>query len=175
MVRAALLDRRSYREIAEDSRATGQAFVVVVLVAVSTGIGVLDFESISAGEVLSGLRGLPSGIVLGSVGWVVWATVTYLIGRSALGRGKAAVAWSRVARGVGFAQAPGIIRALGALPNLGLLIPVVAIVWILAAMVLAVSEAFHLESFRRSGLVVLAGFLPYLAILTALYFLVAAA
>ena len=74
MKRAALLDRRLYKEVAEDDGSTVQAFLVVVLAAVATAIG-------SSGELtLAAFRGIPAWIVISFIGWVIWASITYFAG-----------------------------------------------------------------------------------------------
>jgi len=131
MVRAALLDKRLYEEVVAERGAMGQALLVVVLVAVATGIGLFDEGG------LTGAKALPAQIVLGLVGWVVWASTTYLVGAKLLGTPGTHASWSTVARALGFAQSPGTLRVLGILPGLGILISLVTIVWQFIAMVVA--------------------------------------
>ena len=109
--------------------ATGQAFLIVALVAVASGIGSLDEGGIG------GLRAVPTGIVLNLVGWVVWASLSYLIGTKLLATPSTDANWSHLARTLGFAQSPGILRVLGIIPGLGISIGIVTIVWQSIAMV----------------------------------------
>ena len=55
---------RTFEEVEADSSATRQALLVVVLVALATGVGSLDV----------------GGVAIGLVGWALWAGITYLIG-----------------------------------------------------------------------------------------------
>ena len=67
MIRDSRLSPQLYEEVEGDTGATSQAMMVVVLVAVATGIG-----TTGAG----GAAGLFSGIVFGLLSWAVWAYVT---------------------------------------------------------------------------------------------------
>ena len=71
MLGAARLNVDVYEEVEADRPATFQAFLVVVLVALATGVG-----SLSAG----GGGGLISGVIFGLASWGIWAFITYLIG-----------------------------------------------------------------------------------------------
>ena len=75
MIGASRLDPEVYEEVEADSSSTGQAFLVVVLVALATGLVSLS---------LIGLMGLLVGVVVAIVGWVIWAWLVYLIGTKIL-------------------------------------------------------------------------------------------
>ena len=67
---AALLDVATYEEVEHDNEATGQAAVVVIIVAVCSAIGAV-------------WRGGPSIImapVSAILGWLLWSAITYVIG-----------------------------------------------------------------------------------------------
>ena len=70
MIGAALLRPHTFEEIEHDSAATMQAAIVVVIVAVATGIGAISL----------GITALIMGIVGGIVQWALWAFVTYILG-----------------------------------------------------------------------------------------------
>ena len=71
MIGAARLRPEVYEEVEADTSATRQALLVVVIVAIATGIG-----SLGIGDI----RGLFIGIVLGVVGWATWAWITFIVG-----------------------------------------------------------------------------------------------
>src|SRR5699024_3040427 len=66
----ATFDRRTYDEIAHDPRALPEAAIVVVAVAIASGIGGLT----------EGADGLVGGIILSLLGWVIAAMVVYFVG-----------------------------------------------------------------------------------------------
>ena len=116
MIGASLLDVRIYEDVEGDTSATKQAFLIVVLVAVATGIGTLGVAGSSAALL---------GVVFAIAGWATWAWIIYLIGTKVLPQQDTHADWGQVARTVGFAQSPGIIRILGVVPVVGGIISLV--------------------------------------------------
>ncbi len=152
MVRAARLDPALYREVREDGRATAQAVVVVVLVALAHGVG---------GAIRALLLGWSpvEGLIVGPVGellfWVAASFVIYLVGRYAF-RGTAT--YDEVARPFGFAVAPGLLILVAASVSGGgerFLLPVIFL-WRLAASFVAVRQAFGL-GWVRTAVTLVAG------------------
>ena len=135
--------------------------LVVVLVAAATGIGALDEEG------ASGLPGLPAMILLGLVGWVAWASLSYLVGAKLLPTAATSTSWGAVARALAFAQAPGMLRAVGIFGEIGAPIALVTILWQFVAMGVALQETLDYRSHWRAAGVVAIGFIPYVAIVGA--------
>jgi hypothetical protein len=157
MLGAAKLDTRVYEEVEADRTATPQALAVVVLASVATGIGV--------GE---GVRGLAYGTLGGLLGWVVWAWLIYFIGTRWLPEPETRADTGELLRTIGFASSPGILRVLGAVPVLGPIAFVVATVWTLIAVIIAVRQALDYRSTARAVGVCLIGWLVQVAILVVL-------
>src|SRR5918993_264492 len=161
MVRAAKLDVTLYEEVENDTAATGQALGVVVLSSVAAGIG--------AG---TGMRGLVFGIIASLLGWAFWAWITYLIGTRWLREAGTRADWSQLARTIGFAQSPGLLRVVGVIPFLQGLVFLVTAIWTLVAVVIAVRQALDFTSTPRAVAVCLVGWLVQV-ILTAFVMAVA--
>ena len=157
MVGAARLDVHTYEEVEHDTSATKQAFFVVALVAISTGIA-----SLGAG----GPIGLLVGVVIAIAGWALWASIVYLVGTKLLSTPDTHADWGQLARTLGFAQSPGILRVLGIVPGIGGIIFFVVSIWMLMAMVTAVRQALDYKSTWRAFGVVLLGFIPYAILLS---------
>lgn len=153
MIGAALLRTEIYEEVEEDRSATLQAMLVVAIVALATGIG-----SFAAG----GVRGLILGIVVGLVGWAVWAWLTYLLGTKLFRTPDTHADWGELARTLGYAQSPGVLKVLGFIPGVGQLIVVVVSLWQLSAMIIAIRQALDYTSTWRAIGVALVGFIPYI-------------
>ena len=166
MGRAVLLESDLYKEVARDRASLVQAFGVVVLVAFATALNTSD------DGLVSGVSGLPVNIVLGFVGWVVWASVTYLLGQAFLRTEGNNVRWGELARAVAFAQVPLLLRAFGLLPNLGIAIALVALVWVFVSMTIATRAVYGTSTSWKPAAVVMAGFVPYLFIVGGLTLLV---
>ena len=152
MIGASRLDVHIFEEVEADTSATRQALSVVFLVALATGIA-------SIGSL--GLLGLLVVVVVAVVGWAIWAWIIYFIGTKILPEHETHADWGQLARSLGFAQSPGVLRVFGILPGVGSIIFLVVSVWMLVSMVIAVRQALDYTSTLRAIGVVLLGFIPY--------------
>jgi len=162
MVGASRLDIHIFEEVEADTAATKQALSVVLLVALATGIA-------SMGTI--GVRGLLVGVVVSVAGWAIWAWIVYFIGTKIIPEHETHADWGQLARSLGFAQSPGVLRVFGVVPGVGGIIFLVVAVWILVSMVIAVRQALDYTSTLRAIGVVLIGFIPY-AILMSIAFVI---
>ena len=165
MVRASRLDINMFEEVEADTSATNQALLIVALVALATGIASLG---------TTGPIGLFVGVVLAIAGWALWAWIVHLIGTKIIPSHSTHADWGQLARTLGFAQSPGIFRALGFIPVVGNIIFAVASIWMLVAMVVAVRQALDYTSTLRAIAVVLIGFIPYLVLMSIAFALLGA-
>ncbi len=150
---AALLDVATYEEVEHDSQATGQAAIVVVIVAICSAIGAV-------------WRGGPSIImapVAAILGWLLWSAITYLIGDKLLG---GTATWGELLRTLGFAQAPGVLMIFGIIPLLGGLVRAVVAIWLLVTGVIAIRQALDFST----GKAIVTALLGWIAV-TVLMFL----
>lgn len=140
MIRAAMLDVSLYEEVEADEGATGEALIVVIIVAIAAGIGAL----------VRGPGGFIMTILGALIGWVVFAFLTYVIG-TALFRGTAT--YGEMLRTLGYAYSPGVLDILtlvAVIPCLGplvaLLVVLVTFVWRLVTTVVAVRQALDFDT-----------------------------
>ncbi|MBV9110755.1 MAG: hypothetical protein JO306_15190, partial [Gemmatimonadetes bacterium] len=91
MIGAAMLDTSVYEEVEADRSATGQAAIVVTIVAVCAAIG----------NYAHGGNGIIGGIISAFIGWLIMAALTYFIGTKLFG-GTADM--GEMLRTLGFAQ-----------------------------------------------------------------------
>src|SRR6266850_3255388 len=148
MVGAARLERATYEAVEQDRTATSQALGVVVLSSVATGLGLG-----------AGLRGLIINTLAAIVLWAIWAALVYAVGTRLLPEPDTRADWGEVARTVGFAQTPGVLRLFGIIPGLGEFIRAAADVWVLIATVVAVRQALDYRSLPRAVGVCLIGWI----------------
>lgn len=163
MIRAAALDPGFYNRAESSPGMTRQALAVVIvanaLAAVGSWIGYENTRDVFGTDIWNAIRGwlgiggfpVPSeggivvmvgvGVLLATVGWIVWAATTSLVGRKVF---KGTTNVGEMLRVLGFAQAP---RAIGVIPFLG---PVAA-VWVLAASVVAIREGLDFSTGRAIG------------------------
>lgn len=134
MIGAAMLNVNTYEEVEADTTATGQAAVVVGLVALCNGIGHI---------VQGGVTGLVMGIISAFIGWLLWAFITYFVGTKLFG---GTATWGELLRTVGFAQSPGVLNILAIIPVLGWLVVFVVAIWQLFTGVVAIRQALDIST-----------------------------
>ncbi len=160
MIGAARLRTETYEEVEADRSATLQAMSVVVLVALATGIG-----NLGSGNIV----GLVVGVVAALAGWGFWAWITYFIGTSILRTPETHADWGQLARTLGFAQSPGVLKVFAVVPAIGPVVFAVVSIWQLVAMVIAIRQALDYTSTMRAIGVAVIGFIGY-AVLIGLVF-----
>ena len=159
IVRAAKLDAQLYEEVEADTGAMGQAMGVVVLSSMAAGVG-----SVAIG----GLGGILVGTIAALIGWYVWAYLTYFIGTKFLPEPQTEADLGELLRTIGFSSSPGLIRVFGIIPGLAGPLFLVASIWMLVAMVIAVRQALDYESTSRAVGVCVIGWIVQLLILVLL-------
>lgn len=90
------------------------------------------------------------GMVTTLLGWYVWAFSTYIIGVRLLPEDRTQTDRKTVMRVLGFASAPGILRALGFIPGLGIVILLTATGWMIATATIGIKQALNYESTSRA-------------------------
>ncbi len=159
MIRAAKLDINLYEEVEADKTAMGQSMGVVVLSSLAAGIG-----SISMGG-----SNLFLGTIVALVGWYIWAYLTYFIGTKFLPEAQTKADHGELLRTIGFSSSPGLIRILGIIPMLTKLVFMVAGIWMLIAMVIAVRQALDYKSTPRAVGVCIIGWIIQAVLLAFLF------
>jgi hypothetical protein len=153
VVGALRLDAPTFDEIEHDRGALGQAAGVVALGGVATAIG--------AG---SGVGGLMAGVLGALLGWAISAGFVWLVGVFVM---KHSSDYPELLRTLGFASAPQFLLLLRGIPVLGALLGLVALLWGLAAWVVAVRQALDVTT-GRAVLVCVLAVLVYMACIVAL-------
>jgi len=157
LIGAARLDNRIYEELEADVGGTAQAMMVVVASSIAGGVGAAGLGGFSA-------TSLVTGTVAALIGWGAWAVLTYVIGTKMLPEPGTRADIGELLRTTGFASAPGLIRVAGLVPGLASLVLLVAALWMLAAMIVAVRQALDYKSTGRAVLVCFVGWLVSIAI-----------
>ena len=153
LIGAAKLDAATYEEVEADRGATLQALLTVVLSSVLAGIGATGANSEFVRPALQALGG-----------WVLWALITWFVGTRMLPEAQTRADPGELLRTLGFASAPGFLRVLLLVPGLGLVAGIVAAIWMLLAMVVAVRQALDYKSTAKAVLVCSIGFAIYVVI-----------
>ncbi len=160
IIRAAKLDVNLYEEVEADKGAMSQAMGVVVLSSVSSGIGTIG---------TIGIKGIIIGAITALIAWYVWAYITYFIGTKILPEPQTQADHGELLRTIGFSSSPGLIRILAIIPGIGGIIFMIASIWMLVAMVIAVRQALDYQSTLRAVGVCMIGWVIQAIILVILF------
>lgn len=147
----ATLKTRTYSEIARDPKALVEAAIVVVAVAISAGIGAVNY----------GAGGLITGIILSLLGWMISSAIIYVVATRVTGTPTTSGSIQTLLRTLGYASAPNIFSFLGFIWIIGGLVLFALSIWTLITTIFAIRAALGMSISR--------------AILTAFLALVAAA
>ncbi len=145
---AALLNANTYEEVEADRGATFQALLVVVLASVAAAIGARG--AFGAAPTLRFL-GMASGVSI--VAWTIFATLTFQIGSRLLPTQDTRTDVGELLRTLGFAAAPGLVQAFALFGGPAAWIFGFAMLWSLAASVVAVRQALDYDSTTRAAAV----------------------
>ena len=150
LIAALRLDLHVYQQVSTERTATPQACLIVFLCGVCNGFGL----SPRLGE-----AAMLAGVASAVVGWFLWALVILLVARL-LGHHRGG---RSLLRTLGFANAPGVLLALGGVPFVGAVVRVVVVIWLMATTALA-AQAVYDVSRRRAVVIALGGFTTYMVL-----------
>jgi hypothetical protein len=140
---ATLLNRQVYEEVEADRSATGQALAVVLLSSAGGGIAAAALGAQTKTDVVIGMTA-------SLIGWIAWATLTYVIGTRFLPEPQTRADTGDLLRTIGFASAPGILRVFAVVPIIGLPMYGLVWIWMLLTTVVAVRQALDYTSTARA-------------------------
>ena len=140
---AAMLDAGTYEQVEADTGATWQAVIVVLLSSLAAGMGVRL-------QTWAGAAGFLRVSLIALVTWVAWAVLTVQIGTRVLPQRQTESDTGEMLRTIGFAAAPGLLQVFGVIPGVGVPVFAITIVWMFAAMVVAVRHALDYTNIGRA-------------------------
>lgn len=143
MMGAAMLDGGTYEQLEHDRHATWQSVLVVVLASLAAGFG-------TRLQLWEGAGAFVQVTVTALLVWIAWAVLTLQIGSRVLPEPTTRADTGEMLRTIGFAAAPGILQAFGAIPGAALPVFAITIVWMFAAMVVAIRHALDYSSIGRA-------------------------
>jgi hypothetical protein len=151
MVRAAKLDSNLYEEVEAAKEANGQAFAVVLISSIASGLGIGIGAILSDGSGIWFLWGILIGIGTGISGWLIWSLFTYKLGTSIFQGPETEADYGQLMRTIGFSNTPRLLAFFSFIPFVGGLISFAAYVWALVASVIAVRQALDFSTWRAIG------------------------
>jgi uncharacterized membrane protein len=142
VTRVFMFDRTVFQEVEDDQAATQQAWVVVIVAAVASGIGAALGSLIGGGGFGGLILGLIVTPVLSVAGYFLWAFVTSWVGVNLF---QAQTDFPEMQRVIGFAYAPNVLGIVSFIPCIGWLISLAGSLYALVLSVLAVKEGLDVE------------------------------
>jgi len=160
IIRAAKLDANLYEEVEADKGALGQAAGVVVLSSIAAGLGTVT---------TAGINGILMGTLAALIGWCIWAYIAYFIGTKILFEPQTKADYGELLRTIGFSSSPGLIRVFGIIPGFLWPVSMIASIWMIAAMVIAIRQALDYKSTSRAIGVCIIGWLVQILFIMLLF------
>jgi hypothetical protein len=149
---ALVLDPVTFEDVEADRHSGGQAAVVVALACIAGGFAALGSSAMTPTTFALGMAA-----TLGA--WVVWALLITTIGTHLFPEPQTSSRPGELFRTMGFAAAPGIFLAFGAMRSAAPFALALASIWMIAATVLAVRQALDYRSLGRAVLVCVSAWL----------------
>ena len=140
---AAVLDASTYESVEGERPATRQAFLVVLLSSVATGVGGGSWDGPNVVTLA-----IVAGVAL--LTWLTWAALILYVGGTVFPVRNTRVDFGQLVRTIGFAAAPGVIQVFAIIPIIRTQVFIVAWLWMLAATVVAVRQALDYDSTWRA-------------------------
>jgi len=157
---ALVLDPVTFEDIEADRHAGAQAALVVLLACVAGGFAAIGSTTMS-------LPTFVIGAVSALFAWAVWALMITSIGTHLMPEPQTSSRPAELLRTMGFAAAPGVFYAFGAIPSAAPFAFAVASMWMVAATVLAVRQALDYRSLGRAAIVCVTAWLLTFGIIAA--------
>lgn len=163
---ALVLDPVTFEDVESDRRAGGQSAAVVALACAAGGFAAVGSSSMTLSAFLVGMLA-----TLGA--WVVWALLITTIGTIILPEPTTNSRPGELLRTMGFAAAPGVFYAFGAMRVAAPFAFALGSIWMVAATVLAVRQALDYRSLGRAVVVCGTAWLLTFAVIAAMGMLLA--
>ncbi len=150
IIRSLKLDKTLYK----DNRNYGEAAIYFAgLIIILGGIaGAIAANTVIKTPIaLSGLTQM--------LNWVIWSILIYVIGVKIFPDKNIKVPFKKVLIGVGYANAPGLLRFFAVTPDLMIPIIILTQFWILAGLIISTKEILNLKSNIKSFGIIFLSFL----------------
>ena len=149
VIGAMRLDANTFEEIERDPTAIGQAAGVIVLAAVSTGLGNIFW---------GGITGIITSTIISLIQYGIWAVMVWVIGTKLMPDPQTKADLPETFRVIGFAAAPMVLGIVTIIPILGWLLLFVLWLWSIVAMVVAVKQVLDYSDYVKPAIVVVIAF-----------------
>ena len=134
MLGASVLNGDMYEELERNPATTGEAVAVVVLASIAGSLG----TGFSGDDVWMRLA---VASLMSLALWLAWAMLAFQIGTRLLPEAGTHATWGELLRTTGFAATPGLLQVFGAVTPWASELFIASVLWMFAAMVLALQRA----------------------------------
>ena len=141
MILAARLDVEFYETVEADASYTREAFFVVVIASILSGVGMM----LAYGDAWTKLI---SGFLFTLFSWVAWSGITLWIGTTLTKGPETKSDMGEMLRVLGYAHSPQILIVLVFVPVVGSIIAALATFWSLLAGIVAIRQALDFSTTR---------------------------
>lgn len=145
-ISAALLDRRTFRDISEDTFASAQVYALVGAAAIASAIGSID----EPGEAVS-------NAVLVVAGWAIYAHVAWFMRTFLFDSVYAEAGRQEMLRVVGISYGPALLRVFAIVPGIGGVIWLASTIWLLVAIAVGLKTTLAFENYWPAAGILVAG------------------
>jgi hypothetical protein len=128
------LDPRVFEEVESRRAANSEALVIVLVSSIAAGVGAGSLD----GPSMARITGF-GAIALGS--WLAWSGMILHVGGRLFPEAQTRVTYGQLIRTIGFAATPGLLQVFAIFEPIRMPVFIVAWLWMLAAMVVAVRQA----------------------------------
>ena len=162
MLRAAKLEPQLYEEVEADNTGTGQALLVVVLVALASGIGagISTLMKGGSGSIVGFVSSLAWGVIGSLIVWFIFSLLCFWLGTSFFKGPETKSTLGELLRTLGFAYTPDLLNIFSFIPFIGPIIPFATFIWTIIASVIAVRQACDFTTGKAVGTVIVAAIIP---------------
>ena len=159
VVGAMKLEPSAFEDVERDPTAISQAIGVIVLGALSSGIGWVFY---------GGLSGIVTNALTSIIGILIWSLIVWLVGTKLLPEPTTKADFPETFRVLGFASAPQLASFITIIPILGWLLWIAIMIWQIVAMVVAVKAVLDYSTIGKAAIVVIIGFIGYVCLMALL-------
>ena len=145
-VKAAKLDSAFYKEVVDDPTTHAHSVWVVGFFVIAAGFGTFSRAGATAVNICT---------ITTLIAWYVWAFTVFYTGTHFLSKPETRVDRKAVMRVMAFACAPGILRILGLFPPITMVVFIITTIWMLAASVIGIKQAFNFSTARAAGICII--------------------
>jgi len=151
IIRTIKLDRSLFSEVAHNESLLGESLIIVLLVAVVSGIGTM----LNANQPIFALVTEVINSVL--FGWLLWSVVAYFVGTTFFG---GASSINEMLRTIGYANAPKLLSLFSFIPCIGWLFALLGGILSFIAGIIAIRESMKFDT-DKAVITAIIGFILY--------------